>query len=131
MIVVDASAMVEALVGHNPDPELLDSLAGDLFAPHLLDVDVLSVLRSLALARKLDVEVAREAVRDHFAFAIARQDAEPLAERIWQLRHQFGAYDACYLALAEALDVPLHTCNRKLDTRGHRAEVRVFAPTSR
>jgi predicted nucleic acid-binding protein len=131
VIVVDASAMVEALVGRSPDPELLDSLAGDLFAPHVLDVEVLSVLRGLALAGQLDVGSARQAVRDHFAFGIVRQEAEPLAERIWQLRHQFGAHDACYLALAEALDVPLHTCDRKLDTRGHRAEVRVFAPTSR
>lgn len=127
MIVVDASAMVEALVGRDPQPALLDSLAGELFAPHLIDVEVLSVLRGLTLAGKLDALAAEDALRDHFDFTITRYAAEPLADRVWELRHQFGAYDACYLALAEALGAPLHTCDRKLDTRGHHAEVRIFA----
>ena len=47
MIVIDASAMVEALVGRDADEELLQALSGDLDAPHLLDVEVLSVLRGL------------------------------------------------------------------------------------
>lgn len=125
MIVLDASAMVEALIGRDADTELFDAVAGDVSAPHLLDVEVLSVLRGLVLARKLDAAAADEARRDYFALTIVRHDTEPLAERVWGLRHQFTSYDACYLALSEALDAPLYTCDGKLDTNGHAAQVRV------
>ena len=54
---------------------------------------------------------------------------QPLAERVWELRHQFTSCDACYVTLAEALDAPLYTCDAKLDSDGHDAEVRVFPRT--
>lgn len=126
MIVIDASAMVEALIGRGANYELLDGLTGEMNAPHLLDVEVLSVLRALVLGERLTADVAERAKRDHFAFCINRRDAEPLADRIWQLRHQFTSYDACYVALAEALDATLYTCDRKLATGGHKARVAVF-----
>jgi predicted nucleic acid-binding protein len=129
VIVIDASAMVEALIGRDVETELLDALAGDVAAPHLLDIEVLSVLRRLLLAGKLEPDAGDEGRRDHFALTIHRHEAQPLAERIWQLRHRFTSYDAGYLALAEALDVPLFTCDGKLDTDGHHAEVRVFPRT--
>ena len=129
MIVIDASAMVEALVGRAPDGELLDALGGELGAPHLLDVEVVSVLRGLLLGDKITPERAEEARRDHFAFTIVRHELEPLAERVWALRCQFTAYDAWYLALAEALECPLYTCDAKLAAPGHRADVRVFPRT--
>lgn len=126
MIVLDASAMVEALIGSEVADELLDALTGDVHAPHLLDVEVLSVIRGLLLGDKLDPAVAEEARRDHFAFAISRYEVAPLADRIWQLRHQYTSYDAASLALAEALDAPLYTCDAKLDSGGHRAEVHLL-----
>lgn len=126
MIVLDASAMVEALVGCELGDDLLDALAGDIDAPHLLDIEVLSVLRGLTLAGRLDPADAVRAQRDHFAFTITRHDTGPLADRIWQLRHQFTSYDANYLALAEALQAPLVTCDAKLATRGHNAEIRLI-----
>jgi predicted nucleic acid-binding protein len=128
VIVVDASAMVEALVGRDVDDSLLDALGGDIAAPHILDVEVLSVLRGLVLGRKLTVDRAEQARVDHFGFVITRYDTAPLAERIWSLRHQYTSYDAAYLALAEALDAPLHTCDAKLDSGRHRATVRVHHP---
>lgn len=106
MIVIDASAMVEALVGRDVDPAFLDVLAGELDALHLLDVEVMSVLRGLTLAGKLDPISAERARRNHFAFTIARHEVEPFADRIWDLRHQYTSDDACYLALAEARDAP-------------------------
>lgn len=129
MIIIDASAMVEALLGRDAADELLDALAGQVGAPHLLDVEVLSVLRGLVLAGKLDAAVAAEARRDHFALSIERYEIGPLAERIWQLRHQYTAYDAAYLALAEALGAPLYTCDAKLSGSGHKADVRLMNRT--
>ncbi len=126
MIVIDASAMAECLVGQTPDPDLLAGLAGSLSAPHLLDIEILSVVRGLTLGGRLRLELADQARADYFAFTIDRFETEPLAERIWQLRHRCTAYDASYVALAEALSVPLFTCDRKLDSPGHWADVRVF-----
>ncbi len=60
---------------------------------------------------------------------IARCEAEPLAERMWHLRHQYTSHDACYIALAEALQVLLHTCDAKFDSRGHHAIVHVHGRT--
>lgn len=129
MIVIDASAMVEALVGRDDDAELLDALAGELDAPQLLDIEVMSALRGLQLGGKLDQATAVRARRDHFDFAINRHEVRPFADRIWHLRHQYTSYDACYLALAEALEAPLYTCDAKLASAGHAAEVRVVPRT--
>ena len=125
MIVVDASAMIKALVGREVSEELLDALAGAVYAPHLLDIEVLSVLRGLTLGGKLDPDLTEEARRDLFAFTIERHEVAPLADRIWELRHQYTNYDAAYLALAEAVDAPLYTCDAKLDVGGHGATVRL------
>lgn len=130
MIIIDASAMVEALVGRDADPELLSAVAGELAAPHLVDIEVLSVLRGLVLGGKLDTSAADTARRDHFDLDIARHDTAPLAHRIWQLRHEYTTYDAAYLALAEALNAPLYTCDRKLATSGHQARVRLVPTTA-
>jgi predicted nucleic acid-binding protein len=129
MIVVDASAMVEALVGRDVDDELLDALQDEVHAPHLLDVEVLSVLRGLTLSGKLAASAAEHARTDYFAFAIARYEVHGLADRIWELRHNFTPYDACYLALAEAMGAPLLTCDHKLMGDGHDAEIRAFPRT--
>lgn len=88
------------------------------------------MLRGLVLGGKLAETLADDARRDYAAFTINRHDAQPLAERIWRLRHQFSSYDACYLALAEGLDAPLYTCDAKLQTDGHDADVRLL-PTTR
>ncbi|MGV1008408.1 MAG: type II toxin-antitoxin system VapC family toxin [Dermatophilaceae bacterium] len=129
MIVIDASAMVEALIGRDADAELLDLLAGDIDAPHLLDVEVLSALRGLELGHQLKPAQAAQARLDHFAFTITRHDIEPLAERIWQLRHQLTTYDASYIVLAEAMSAPLYTCDAKLTAVRHAAAVQVIPRT--
>lgn len=130
MIVIDASAMVEALVGRDADDELLDALQADLHAPHLLDAEVLSVLRGLGIGGKLPPQVAEQARSDYFAFTIARYELDGLADRVWELRHNYTIYDACYLALAEATGAPLYTCGNTLATDGHGAEIKVFPRSS-
>lgn len=129
MIVIDASAMIEALVGRDVDDSLLEALEGQVAAPHILDIEVLSVLRGLTIGNKLAVSKAETARTDHFDLLIDRYETAPLAERVWSLRHQHTSYDAAYLALAEALDAPLHTCDAKLDSGGHQATVHVHSRT--
>jgi predicted nucleic acid-binding protein len=129
VIVIDASAMVEALVGRNADHELLGALQSSVHAPHLLDAEVLSVLRGLTLSGKLAGDAAEQARADYFALTIARYELHGLADRVWDLRHNFTTYDACYLALAAALNAPLHTCDHKLATGGHTARVLAFPRT--
>ncbi|MFI7617395.1 type II toxin-antitoxin system VapC family toxin [Nonomuraea terrae] len=126
MIIIDSSAMVEALTGHDADAELIDALRTGPHAPHLLDVEVLSTLRGLVLGGKLGATAAEQARADYLALEITRHGAVGIAERIWELRHNYTASDASYLALAEALDVPLYTCDGKLDSGGHAADVQVF-----
>lgn len=127
MIVVDTSAMVAALVGDDVDAALLDSLAGPVHAPHQLDVDVISVLTGLVRGGKLSAAQAAAARDNLFALELVRHELGPLAERVWELSHQFAANDAAYLALAEALRAPLHTCDAMLATPGHAAVVVVHS----
>lgn len=129
MIVIDSSAMVEALVGRDAEESLLEALSGEVAAPHILDVEVLSVLRGLMLGGKLREGDADDARADHFDLTILRYDTAPLADRIWSLRHSYTSYDAAYLALAEAVDAPLHTCDHKLDSGGHEVDVHVHPRT--
>ena len=75
---------------------------------------------------KLKPRAAEQARTDHFAFAIARYEFAGLADRVWQLRNNHTTYDASYLTLAEALATPLYTCDHKLASGGHTAQVRIF-----
>ena len=127
MIVIDASAIIQVRVGRDPGPALLDAVAGDLAAPHILDVEVLSALRGMVLGGVLPLEAAESARRSYADLVIDRYEAALLADRVWALRNQYTSYDAMYLALAEGLGVPLVTCDRKLDAGGHHAEVVVYA----
>lgn len=126
MIVIDSSAVIEALVGRDAEDELLDALETGVHAPHLLDVEVLSVLRGLTLGGKLVTQTAEQARTDYFTLVIERYEMHGMAERVWHLRHNHTTYDACYLALAEALNAPLYTCDAKLLDGGHGAGVVVF-----
>ena len=109
MIVVDASAMIEALVADRVHPALLDALDDDIHAPHLLDLEVLSVLRGLELSRKLPAGLADSALRSYFALSIERHEAGLLANRVWSLRFQLTSYDASYIAPGVAVLAPLVT----------------------
>ena len=118
--------MIQVLVGRDPDPALLDGVAGDLAAPHSLDVEVFSALRGMVLGGVLPLEAAESARRSYADLVIDRYEAALLADRVWALRTQYTSYDAMYLALAEGLGAPLVTCDRKLDAGGHHAEVVVY-----
>lgn len=127
MIVVDASAVLETLL-RTPNAEAVERRIFDpsetLHVPHLLDVEVAQVLRRYAANGEIDGERGRGALADLVDFPLNRYRHEFLLPRVWDLRHNLTAYDAVYIALAEALDAPLITCDRRLATApGHRARV--------
>ena len=112
MIVVDASAAVLALLG---DGEARRSLSTDhLAAPHLVDAAVLQTLRKLLHRGAVSVADADTAVDHWRRLGLQRFPVISLARRIWELRHNLSAYDAGYIALAEALDCPLLTADARL-----------------
>jgi predicted nucleic acid-binding protein len=129
MIVVDASAVIEVLLA-TPNSHVIERrmhLAdGSLHAPQLLDIEVLQVLRRLCTQGVTTANRCREALDDLSDLPIARYGHESLVARIWGLRHNMTAYDAAYVALAEALDAPLITRDRRLgNAPGHTALIEV------
>jgi predicted nucleic acid-binding protein len=116
MIVLDASAMRELLLqtelGERVERRVLSD--EDLHTPHLLDVEVLSALRRLVRTGEVSVERAEDAVEDLRLLLVARHGHEDLLPRAWELRENVTAYDAVYIALAEALDATLVTCDKPL-----------------
>jgi predicted nucleic acid-binding protein len=128
VIVVDASALLEVLLQTGAAAAVEARLFGGdtLHAPHLLDLEVTQVLRRYERAGELSSRRAREALEDLAAFRIERYPHQLFLERVWSLRTNATAYDACYLALAEALDAPLLTMDRRLaGVPGHGATVEV------
>ena len=130
MIVVDTSALVELLL---PTPaagaiaaRLFDS--GDsLAAPHLIDAEAAQVLRRYELAGEIDSRRGGEALADLADMPIRRYPHEILLPRVWNLRRNITAYDAVYVALAEALDAPPVTRDRRLaGASGHGAEIELL-----
>ncbi len=129
MIILDASVVVELITnGPLADPlrRALSKRTDAFLVPYLLDVEVMSALRSMAASRRLDPHTSAQMIASLQALPAERYPHIPLLPRIWELRHNFTAYDATYLALAEATDSVLYTCDAKL-SKGHRAEVVVFA----
>ena len=127
MIVVDASAMLEALL-RRPAATIVEKRLFEpsqtIHAPHLLDVEVAQVVRRFAANRELDAERGREALRDLADFPVRRYPHDFLLPRVWDLRNNFTAYDAMYVALAEALDAPLLTRDKRLAASpGHHARI--------
>ena len=127
MIVVDASAMLETLLRTAAAARVEDRLfdpGETLHAPHLLDVEVAQVLRRYARTGEIDAERCGAALADLADFPVTRYPHDFLLPRVWELRDNVTAYDAVYVALAEALEAPLLTRDRRLVVApGHRARV--------
>jgi predicted nucleic acid-binding protein len=127
LIVVDASVLTDFLLGR---ASALDALEGELadrehepvHAPELIEPETLNALRRLAASGRVTDRRATEAASDLANTRLIRYPHAPLRERVWALRHDLTAYDATYLALAEALPDPvLLTGDRGLATRARRS----------
>jgi len=130
MIVLDASAAVDWLL-QTPAGRLVEnriySRNETLHAPHLLDLEVAQVLRRLVAQGVVTGLRAQQAVEDLLDLRITRYPHDVLLSRVWQLRHNFSAYDAAYITLAEELRAVLVTRDGRLASNsGHSASIELF-----
>lgn len=130
MIVIEASAMVDALVDEPANPELLALIAdSELHAPSLLDYEVASALRGHALAGRLADRRLADAVDDFSSLHIDRYPLSRMMRGVLDIRDNFTVYDAAYVLLAQALEATLVTADAKLaEARRVGVDVRVFRP---
>jgi predicted nucleic acid-binding protein len=130
MIVLDASAAIDWLLQTSAGQHIenrIYSHSESLHAPHLLDLEVTQVLRRLAFQAVISAHRADEAVRDLLDLRITRYPHDVLLPRIWQHRHNFSAYDAAYIVLAEKLKATLVTRDGRLaSASSHAARVELF-----
>ena len=127
MIVVDSSALLEFLLqtprGARVEARLFRG-EDELHAPHLLDVEVVQGLRRLVRTGEVSSTRANEAIADLTDLDLHRHAHLDLLGRAWKLRDNITAYDAMYIALAEAIQAPIVTCDHPLaKAPGHRARI--------
>jgi predicted nucleic acid-binding protein len=129
VIVLDASVILEVLLRTADSDAIADRILQSreqLHAPHLLDLEVAQVLRRYVARGDLTEGRGREALDVLAVFPLTRYAHEPLLSRIWELRERLTAYDAAYVALAEALDAILLTRDQRLArVTGIRARVQL------
>jgi predicted nucleic acid-binding protein len=129
VIVADASALTPALLGLAGSKPLVERLFADgagLHAPHVIDLEVTSALRKLSARGLIEARTANQALANLNDTRLVRHGHALLLPRIWQLRSNLSPYDAAYVALAELLDAPLLTRDRRLaNAPGHQARVEV------
>jgi predicted nucleic acid-binding protein len=130
VIVVDASVVLEVLLRTANARAVEDRLfeSGEtLHAPHLLDVEVAQVIRRYEAAGEIAAARGALVLADLESFPVRRYPHDVLLSRIWALRNNLTAYDAAYVALAEVLEAPLVTRDRRMaGAAGHRARVELM-----
>ncbi len=130
MIVIDASALLEVLLNTPASGRVTERLFGQnetLHAPHLLDLEVAQVFRRYTLSGEMNADRGEQALDDLADLPLNRYPHDVFLLRIWALRHNLTAYDAAYVALAEALDAPLITRDAALArASGHLAHIELI-----
>lgn len=132
MIVVDASALIEYVLGSAKGllvERLLEAEEDRVHAPALIDVEAAQALRRLVRLGSLTSGRAKASVEIVQEMPLSRHVERPLLLRIWELRDNLTAFDAAYVALAEALQCPLLTFDERIASApGHTASVQVPKP---
>ena len=116
MIVVDASIILHLLIDPETDIAVWNKVnnAGQLIAPHIIDLEIISGIRRHLRIGTFDQIRADQAISDMKDFKIDRRPIIENIQRIWELRNNVTPYDASYLSLAESLKLPLLTRDKKL-----------------
>ena len=116
-VVADASAIFDLIKNGSRAPQLRARLLRDdvfLYAPAVLDLEILQTTRKHVLRGEMDADEVAAAFASYATLIIARFALDPLFGRVWSLRDNFTAYDAAYVALAEAYRIPLITLDARL-----------------
>jgi predicted nucleic acid-binding protein len=130
MLIVDASCLYEVVADATQADRVRARLAldPDHAAPHLIDAEVLSIVRRDHRLGRLDATAAHQAVEDLRAWPGERFGHRSLLERAWELRESVRSWDALFVALAEVLEAPLVTLDERLGrVAGLRCHVEVVA----
>lgn len=130
MKVIDAGVVTLAIGGTSQrNLETSRRLVGEsLCAPQLLDIEVVSAMRSLLLRGELQEPAAHQALRNLAILPIVRLPHGPLLDRCWELKHNLSSYDAAYVALAEMYGTTLLTSDQRLArSPGIRCDVELLA----
>ncbi|HEX5582622.1 type II toxin-antitoxin system VapC family toxin [Gaiella sp.] len=116
MLIVDASCLYEVLADTERSERVRERLAADpeQGAPHVVDVEVLGIVRRDRMLGRLDATAAHQAIEDLRDWPGERFGHRGLLERAWELRENVRSWDAVYVALAEALDATLLTLDARL-----------------
>lgn len=117
MLIVDASCLYEVVVDGERAEDVRGRLAGDdeHAAPHVIDAEVLGLVRRDRLSGRIDETSALQAIEDLRDWPGERFGHRALLDRAWELRHNVRTWDALYVALAEALEATLLTLDRRLE----------------
>ncbi|MFJ3217019.1 type II toxin-antitoxin system VapC family toxin [Kitasatospora sp. NPDC086801] len=131
MIVIDCSALVLVLTAHSSDGELIRSRvaeAGDVYAPTLLDYEIQAALLGVQRGGKLTEKEVEKAVAAYRMLPLVKRETLPFWDGVKRLHADLSAYDAQYVALAEALGVPLITSDARIERSGAaKCEIEIFA----
>ena len=124
--VVDASLLVGALTGSGREAQwcraVLDQ--SDIAAPEMALAEATNLFRRMELSGGITRLESTSAHSDLLDLGIELFPFMPFAGRVWGLRANLTAYDAWYVALAEVLDWPLFTLDRRLSrASGPRCEI--------
>src|SRR5690554_3778 len=106
--------MVDALITRESTTASRLLTEHELHAPHLIDYEFVSAVRRLSAGGILPPNIAREALELWRALDIRRHPAAATMQRTWDLRANLSAYDAAYVALAETMDAPLLTADKRM-----------------
>jgi predicted nucleic acid-binding protein len=126
VIVIDASVAVACLINTTESEKFFDKIMTNnrLAAPSLIEYEIGSALRRLCWAGKLDEKRAEHALLSIAGFSIEIHDPQLLAPRMWGLRQNISYYDASYVVLAEMLEIPFYTMDKRLASApGHNAKI--------
>jgi predicted nucleic acid-binding protein len=115
-VVVDSSVIVAALIDSGEEGTWAENVlaSGVLHAPELVRAEAANILRRLEIARRITASESDAAQSDLMQLALELYSFDPFADRVWELRHNVTCYDGWYVAIAEALELPLATLDARL-----------------